>query len=521
MNGAESLIKTLVASGVEVCFSNPGTSEMHFVAALDEVDGMRGILTLFEGVASGAADGYARMAGKPAATLLHLGPGLGNALANIHNARKGNVPMVNIIGDHATYHLKYDAPLTSDIEGIAATVSADVHCSQSSGDIASDAVNTISAAGRNKVASLILPADVSWNDNPNELPAAAPISVPQPVDEARIAEALELLRSSDKSMIFVGGDTVSAELGHQLSRVAQHTGSRLCLETFPTRVSRGAGRAQMEKLPYLAEMAIEHLKDVDTLILLGATSPVSFFAYPNVPSVLQADGCTVFELATADHDLLGTATAMVEALGADSLAPNVHPEQIPPAPSGELNAMSLAQSLSALLPENAIVVDEGATTGLACYPYTETAKPHDWLSLTGGSIGWGLPCAVGAAVACPDQKVICLEGDGSAMYTIQALWSMVREDLDVTVVICNNQKYNILDLEFTRTGARGGVPGEKAASMLDISNPSMNFVELAQGFGMQAKRATTAEEFHQFFSEALQERGPRLIEAMVPCVQIA
>ena len=281
MNGAESLIKTLVNNGLDVCFSNPGTSEMHFVAALDEVEGMRGILVLFEGVASGAADGYARMAGKPALSLLHLGPGLGNALANIHNARKGNVPMLNVIGDHATYHLQYDAPLTSDLAGIAATVSHKVIASKSSGDIAKDAVNAVSAAGRDQIASLILPADVSWGDNPNELPAVAAATQLIAVDDNKIEEAAQRLRNSDSAMIFVGGDTITVELGHQLSRISQATGCRICLETFPKRVRRGVGSAQIEKLPYLAETAIDHIKDVDTLILLGAPCPVSFFAYPN------------------------------------------------------------------------------------------------------------------------------------------------------------------------------------------------------------------------------------------------
>lgn len=519
MNGAESLIRTLVNNGVEVCFSNPGTSEMHFVAALDEVEGMRGVLALFEGVASGAADGYARMAQKPAVTLLHLGPGLGNSWANMHNARKGNVPMINVIGDHATYHLQYDAPLTSDLEGIASSISNTLIYGRSSAEIANDAAATIAAAGHNKVASLVLPADVSWGDNPSPLPETQELTALPMVPDGKIQEAAELLRNSNNAMLFVGG-YVSTELGHQLSRISQVTGCRLCMETFPTRVSRGAGSAKMEKLPYLAEMAIDHLKEVDTLVLLGAPAPVSFFAYPNVPSVLQADGCTMFELGTPNDDSLAAANALVATLEAASVEPLLNTEQVPEVPTGDLDAMTLAQALAALMPDNAIVVDEGATTGLACYPFTEQSKPHDWLSLTGGSIGFGLPSAVGAAIACPDRKVICLEGDGSAMYTIQALWTMVREQLDVTVVICNNSKYNILELEFARTGARGGVPGEKAASMMDIGNPTMDFVAMAQGFGMQASRATTAEEFSTQLAKALQASGPHLIDAVVPCLKL-
>lgn len=517
MNGAESLIATLVDNGVEVCFTNPGTSEMHFVAALDEVAGMRGVLALFEGVASGAADGYARMAGKPAATLLHLGPGLSNASANIHNAKKGGMPMLNIIGDHATYHLQYNAPLTSDIVGLAGPLCDVVISSTSAANIANDAAAAVSACYPNNIVSLILPADVSWGENESALPPSPTIPALRQADSTQIAKAAALLKASDKAMLFVGG-SVSLELGHELSRISAKTGARICLETFPARVTRGAGSAKMEKLPYLAEMAIDHIKDIDTLILVGAASPVSFFAYPNVPSVLQPKDCSVFELCNGDEDASAAVTALVAELEANTLGPIVNDEALPPLPSGELDAMTMAQVLAALMPENAVIVDEGATSALGCYPFSEQSKPHDWLSLSGGSIGWGLPCAVGAAVACPDRKVICIEGDGSAMYTIQALWTMVRENLDITVLLCNNRKYNILELEFARTGARGGVPGDIAATMMDIGNPSMDFVAMAQGFGMQATRAATAEEFSAQLGEALGYSGPSLIEAVIPPV---
>ena len=516
MNGAESLIQTLVDSGVEVCFTNPGTSEMHFVAALDEVDGMRCVLCLFEGVLSGAADGYARMARKPASTLLHLGPGLGNALANIHNAKKGNVPMLNIVGDHATYHLQHDAPLTSDIEGVAAPMSHWVYTSKAPQDIAEDAARAVREAAHNRIATLILPADVSWGDNPN---GAAPAATPVPrarVPSERIARAAEMLKSGKPSMVLVGGGELTAERGILLSRLGQATGARVSTDTFPPRVRRGAGTAKLEKLPYLAELAIDHVKEVENLILLGAKSPVSFFAYPNVPSVISAPGCEELPLASPDDDIDACLEELLAAVGGEDAEPELHPLSVPELPSGELTAASLGQSLAHHLPEDAIVVDEGATTGMYCYPTTETVPPHDWMSLTGGSIGYGLPCAAGAAIACPQRKVICIEGDGSAMYTIQSLWTMARENLDVTVVICNNRKYSILELEFTRTGARGGVPGPKAASMLNIGQPDMDFAAIARGMGVTASRATSAEEFNQQLGEAMAERGPRLIDALVP-----
>lgn len=516
MNGAESLIKTLVDSGVEVCFTNPGTSEMHFVAALDEVEGMRCVLCLFEGVVSGAAHGYAVMAGKPASTLLHLGPGLGNALANVHNAKKGHVPMVNIVGDHATYHVEYDAPLTSDIEGIAGPVSHWVYSSTAAAEIARDAAVAVQQAGRGQVATLILPADVSWGDNPNGPSAPAEPAAPTVVARDRIERAQAMLRSGKQTVIIIGGREVSAGQGEQLSRIAQASGARVLTETFPSRVRRGAGTAVIERLPYLAELAIEELKGTQQLILLGADAPVSFFAYPNVPSVLTPPDCEVLPLAGPDDDIDGALAALVEALQAGDVEPQLRPLQLPEAPSGVLDANSAAQALAHHLPEDAVVVDEGITSGLACFPATAGARSHDWLNLTGGSIGWGLPAAVGAAIAQPDRKVVCLEGDGSAMYTIQSLWTMAREQLDVTVVLFNNRKYSVLEVEFARTGARGGKPGPKAASSLAIGSPDMDFQAMASGMGVRATVATTAEAFSEQLAAAMAQRGPCLIDARVP-----
>lgn len=518
MNGAESLIKTLVDSGVDVCFANPGTSEMHFVAALDEIKGMRCVLGLFEGVVSGAADGYARMARKPAVTLLHLGPGLGNALANIHNAKKGHVPMINIVGDHATYHLQYDAPLTSDIEGIARPVSHWVHTSTAAEEIAEDGARAVQAAGRKYVATLILPADVSWGDNPTGVGPVTEIPPLRYVLGENIESAVVMLRSGKPAMILVGGD-ISLELGLALSSLGVKCGSRICVETFPTRIRRGVGSAKLEKLPYLAEQAIEYMQDVENLILIGAQSPVSFFAYPNVPSVITASDCNILSLASPEDDLLLCVQELLVALGGEAAMPQCYSYAIPELPSGDLTAHSLALSIAHLLPENAVVIDEGVTTSLGCYTATSTSAPHDWLSLTGGSIGYGLPCAVGASIACPDRKVICMEGDGSAMYTLQALWTMARYNLDITVVIFNNHKYNVLELEFARTGARSGSPGPIASTLLDIGNPVVNFVAIAEGMGVRAAQVVSAEEFNLEFAAAIAGRGPHLIEAMVPPVR--
>jgi acetolactate synthase I/II/III large subunit len=516
LNGAESLLTTLINNGVDVCFTNPGTSEMHFVAALDEVEGMRCVLCLFEGVLSGAADGYARMAGKPASTLLHLGPGLGNALANIHNTHKGNMPLINIVGDHATYHIQYDAPLTSDIEGIARPVSDWVYTSQYSADIARDASEAVVQAGWDRVATLVLPADVSWGDNPGGAMDKVERLLRPQVPAQRVAEAASRLRNAAKPLILIGGPNISAEQGLMLNRIGQACGASVLTETFPVRVARGAGTAVMDKLPYLAEMAIDLLKDADQLILLGAKSPVSFFAYPGVPSVLSNGDCEPFVLADTQEDINRVLSALVLELGAGEIEPQVHALAPPELPQGDFTAAAVGQAIGHLLPEDTIIVDEANTSGMVVTPFLAAARAHDCLNLTGGSIGWGLPAAVGAAIACPERKVLCLEGDGSAMYTIQALWTMARENLDITVVIFNNRKYSILELEFGRTGARGGVPGPKAASMLAIGGPDLDFVELARGMGVRAERADSTEAFNRLFEEAMASRGPRLIDALVP-----
>lgn len=511
MNGAQALINTLVDGGVDVCFSNPGTSEMHFVAALDTVDQMRGILALFEGVATGAADGYARIAGRPAAVLLHLGPGLGNGLANLHNARRARVPMVVVVGDHATYHKKYDAPLESDIDAVAGTVSGWVRRTATAADVGADTADAIAASVSGSfVSTLILPADASWSEGaqPASVPAATPDS-----GGFDVSAVAEVLRSGEPTTILVGGDATREPGLSAAARIAEATGARLLCETFPTRLERGAGVPAIERLGYFAEAAAAQLDGAKHLVLAGARSPVSFFAYPGMPSDLVPTGCDVHVLAEYD----GAATAL-EAL-ADEVAPGtVAPVQAasrPQLPSGALTSASAADVIGALLPERAIVVDESNTSGLVLPAATAGAPAHDWLTLTGGAIGYGIPTAVGAAVAAPDRPVVCLESDGSAMYTISGLWSQARELLDVTTVIYNNGAYDILRLELQRVGVEAG-PGPKAKDLLDISRPTMDFVKIAEGMGVPARRATTCEEFADALRDAFAEPGPHLIDAVVP-----
>lgn len=508
MNGAQALINTLVDGGVDVCFANPGTSEMHFVAALDAVPEMRGVLALFEGVATGAADGYARIAGRPAAVLLHLGPGLGNGLANLHNARRAKVPMVVVVGDHATYHKKYDAPLESDIEAVAGSVSGWLR--RCTGDVAADAATAVAVAGATRqISTLILPADISWSEATGAASAVTATSTPEPDVEL----AAKVLRSGEPTVILVGGDATQAAGLHAAARVATACGARWYCETFPARLERGAGLPAVDRLAYFAEAVTAQLDGAKHLILAGAPSPVSFFAYPGKPSDLVPDGCQVHVLAghTGAADAL---TALADEVAPGTAAP-VAAASRPQLPTGALTAMSAADVIGALLPERAIVVDESNTSSLPLAAATAGAPAHDWLTLTGGAIGYGIPAAVGAAVAAPDRRVLCLESDGSAMYTISGLWTQARENLDVTTVVYNNGAYDILRLELQRVGAEGA-PGPKARELLDLTCPAIDFVKIAEGMGVPGRRVATAEEFAEALSAALSEPGPHLIEAMVP-----
>jgi acetolactate synthase-1/2/3 large subunit len=511
MNGAGALLRTLVGAGVDVCFANPGTSEMHFVAALDDVPEMRAVLTLFEGVATGAADGYARMAGPPAATLLHLGPGMGNGLANLHNARRARTPLVNVVGDHARSHKRLDAPLESDIDAVAGTFSAWVRRSLSPADVGADAADAVAAAGTGGIATLILPADVSWSDG---AAVAAPVpvrSAPRPGPDA-VEAAATALTSGEPAVLFLGGDAVR-EAGQLLaSRIAAATDARLMCETFPARMPRGAGLPDLPKLPYPPELAIAALAGTRHLVVVGATAPVHFFAYPGVPGTPVPDDCTVHVLAAPGEDGVAALEALADRV-ADGAEPRLVEAARPELPTGALTPRTLWAVVGALLPEDAIVVDEALTSGVGLAELTSGAPRHDWLSLTGGAIGDGLPMAAGAAIACPGKKVLGLQADGSAMYTISALWTHAREQLDVTTVVCNNGSYAILEHELSRVGATGN--GKRAGQLLDLGGPDLDFVALASGMGVPATRAETAEQLADQLRRALAEPGPHLIDAVL------
>ena len=512
MTGAEAILETAAAAGVEVCFANPGTTEMALVKALDAVPAVRPVLGLFEGVCSGAADGYARMTGRPALTLLHLGPGLGNAIANLHNARRARSPVVNLVGDQATWHRDADAPLASDIASLARPVSRWVRETRSAATAAQDLADAIAAARQppGGVATLILPSDCQGDEAPGP---ARPIAAAAPA-RARgedVERAAAALRSGTNAVLYLGGHALSTRGQLAAARVAQASGCRLVSETFPARFERGAGLPAVERLPYFPEWVVSFLEGVRTLVLAGATEPVAFFGYPGLPSRLTPQGCSALTLAAPEEDVEAALEALADALGAPRVAPAAARER-PEMPEGELSARDVGAVLALLQPEGAIVVDEAATSSVGYLEAAAAAPPHSLLTLTGGSIGMGPACATGAAIACPDRAVINFQGDGGAMYTLQALWTQAREQLHVVTLICANRAYRILQVEGVRAGLEGG---PRALSLMDLSRPPLLWVELARGMGVPASRAESAESLRRSLAAALAEPGPHLIEVVL------
>ena len=516
MNGAESLVRTLIAGGVDTCFANPGTSEINIVEALDRVTEMRCVLGLFEGVVTGAADGYARMAEKPACTLLHLGPGLANGLANLHNASRAQVPIVNLVGQHARDHMRYDTPLTSDIEAIARPYSKWLRTSRAAEEVGHDGAEAIVAAraAPGRIATLIVPADVAWSEVPSGEGGAgagvlSPPRPPLPGTE-NIEHAGAMLRSGARTAILLAGNALYGPGLIIAGRIATSTGAKL-LAPYPiTRLERGAGIAPVERVQYVLEMAVEQLKEFRQLILVGAQAPVAYFASPGKSAVLTSPECEIHTLARPGEDYVGALEALATALPLRGTPPAEKKLERPPLPSGEITLSGLAAAVGALLPENCIVVDESMTSGRGMMAATRSAPPHDWLGNTGGSIGIALPLAVGAAVACPDRRVLCLTADGSGMYTLQALWSMAREGLKVTTVVFANRDYAVLKREFSYLGV--GQPGRRARDLFEIGRPDLDWVQLAKGMGVPGARVSSLEGFAEELREGFGSDGPSLIE---------
>jgi acetolactate synthase-1/2/3 large subunit len=509
MNGADAVISTLADNGVAVCFANPGTSEMQLVDALDREPRIRPILCLFEGVASGAADGYGRMSGIPAATLLHLGPGLSNASANLHNARRAGSPIVNVVGDHATYHLENDAPLTSDIQSLARTNSIWVRAASTSDGASILAAEAVRASYGSPAgpATLILPADCAWLPASRRGQILARPGKPE-IAGTQVEQIGQAIRAARHPLLLIAG-SICGEKGLAVAGRLAAGGCRVMTETFLARQSRGAGRFVPERMPYYAEPAMDAVAGIDLMILVEAARPAAFFAYPGRPTILAPHDAAIEVLATRGENGVDALEQLAAILNAPADA-MVTALSLPERPHGAVTPQTVGASIARHLPEHAIVSDDGVTSSMPVFVQTSAARPHDWLMLTGGAIGQGIPLSIGAAVACPERKVISLNGDGAALYTMQGLWTLAREALDVTVVIFANRRYRILEAELQRTGSP--VTGPAASSLLDLGSPDIDWVSLARGFGVAGQRVTTAEEFDDLFAAAMARPGPHLIE---------
>jgi acetolactate synthase-1/2/3 large subunit len=510
MTGAESLIRTFIASGVEVCFANPGTSEIHFVIALDKVEGVHCVLGMAETVVTGCADGYARMAEKPAMTLLHCGPGLANGIANVHNARRANSPMVNIVGDQATYHRPFDPPLTADTEGLARAVSHWVRTSGSAQQVSSDGAAAIQAARTppGQIATLIVPADVAWGEG-NGPAVPLPVAPRPQVGPEVVKTVAQIFRSGEPTMLLLNGQALGEAGLAAANRIAHVTGAKLRGPTHVPRMARGRGRVPVDRVPYVVDTALQLFAGLKHVILVAAKPPVGFFAYPGKPSLVAPQDCAIHVLARPEQDAVAALQWLAEEIGSPRVVSIKEEGQKPCIASGPFDSEAFGMTLAALLPENAIVCDDAVTSGRAVFPNTFNAAPHDWIQSTGGAIGHGFPCATGAAVACPDRKVVCLQADGAGMYTLQALWTQAREKLDVVNVVFANRVYKIL---YGELRAGGATPGPASDTFFDLGRPDLDWVGLARGMGVEAVRVETLEGFADTFRAACGHRGPFLIE---------
>jgi acetolactate synthase-1/2/3 large subunit len=515
MNGAQALIETLADCGVELCIANPGTSEMHLVQGLDAVPRIRSVLALFEGVCTGAADGYARMAGKPAATLLHLGPGLANGIANLHNARKARSPILNIVGNHPHYHIGYDAPLTSDIDTLARNYSCWIKSCSTADTLAQDGADAFTATLRQtpdsqgQIATLIMGADAAWGESRGPVQPSAQPSRAR-VHESAVEAIADLLQQGGNNVLLLEHHALEPAALEAASRIASQTGCRLLTGTFPARIDGGPGRVAVERLPYFPEQILATLDGTENLILVNGQVPASFFAYQGIPSQLLPKGCTVHRLSRVEEDAIDALQRLAERLGAAGAEVTRFQHQEVAKPTGELSNKTIIQGFAATMVENLIVcTDSGG--GNAAYPFCQSTVPHSWVSLTGGAIGQGGPAATGAALACPDRRVVALLGDGGAAYTIQCLWTQARENLDVTTVIFANNSYNILNVEYARLGVKN--PGDIATSLFDIGNPAIGWVDMARSMGVPGAVAETAEQLCKLLEQSYRTPGPFLIQA--------
>ncbi len=511
-NGADHLIASLAGAGVEVCFANPGTTEMPLVHALDRAPGMRAVLGLAEGAVSGAADGYARMKGRPAMTLLHMAPGLANAGANLHNAKKARTPVLNIVGNHAQRHLRYETPLGADVAATASVFSDWVRMARDAGSLAGDGIEALAVARGHpgRIATLIVPEDVGHDPAAGPpVPALTP-QAPRPLDPEMLRSAVAAL---GPGAVIIASGTVLEDAAsiNLLAGIAAQTGAALLAPTWNRRIERGAGRASIPRIPFPAAQAGAALSRFRRAVLIETHPPVAFFAWRDCPSLLLPQSCETIPLAEFDQDGRAAVAALAEAIGARPAPPPPMQAAAPPA-GAAMSEANLSAAIAAALPEGAILIDEGMTRGRPVEALSAAGPPHALLSITGGAIGIGPPLAAGAAIACPDRPVVVMQADGSAMYTIQALWTQAREGLNITTVVFANKGYDMLKAELGRGGRN---PGPLASRLMEMDGPALDFVSLARGMGVPAARTGDASELYRLIFAAVHEPGPFLIEAML------
>jgi acetolactate synthase-1/2/3 large subunit len=517
MNGAELVVKTAVGAGVKVCFANPGTTELPIVVALDKAPGIKAFLGLFEGVCTGAADGYGRMLDKPAMVLLHLGPGFANGIANLHNARRAKSPVLSVVGEHATWHRDADPPLAMDIESLARTVSGWWRTSKSALDLPSDVAEAVTATRLGQVATLIVPHDyqLAECDGYKVKELGSPF---EPLEPSSIEAAASRLRTFHKVALMLGGRGLREPGLKAAARIRKRIGCDLLAPTLPGYMERGPGLPVVERLPYFPEQAVNMISRYEVVLFAGAPEPVTFFGYPGVKSRILADEQERIVLCTDKQNVVEALECLADALGGPSnvtLDDNrlTNPKR-PEIPSGELTAEKACLTLAAMQPENAIIVDEAVTAGLSYFLLPTALPAHAVMTVSGGSIGQGIPCATGAAIACPDRAVIDLQADGSALYTVQGLWTQAREALNVTTLICSNRSYRILQMELSRSGITTNGPNTRA--LTELTKPPIDWVRISQGFGVPGVTVSATEDLARELGKALAEPGPHLIEMLLP-----
>jgi acetolactate synthase-1/2/3 large subunit len=513
VNGAELLVRSAKTRGIEVCFANAGTTEIPIVMALDAAKGIKAILGLFEGVCTGAADGYGRMMGKPAMALLHLGPGFANGIANLHDARRAATPLLNVIGQHATWHLPADPPLAMDVEALTRTVSGWVRTAGSVETLSQDTSEAINAALFGQISSLIVPHDVQLAEAADTKTGSIDFAF-DPVSADAIEKTAQRLRAARKSALLLDGRALTRPGLEAASRIQARVRSDLLAPTFFSCGERGAGLPDVVRIPYFPEEAISMLSDYDVVVIVSAHEPVTFFGYPGIRGQVLSNEQEKLYLCQERENPVEALEALADAVDAPA-RPTMRDAQSPRAhlPDGELTAEKACLTLAALQPERAIIVDEAITSGFTYYPLTASSPPHTFMTIAGGSIGYGIPCATGAAVACPDRPVINLQADGSALYTVQALWTQAREGLHVITLICSNRSYKIVQVELSRAGIT--LFGDNARALTELNNPPIDWVSLARGFGVPAVSVNTVEGLARELQVGLAEHGPRLVEMVL------